>query len=277
MLKVSVIVPFYNVEDYLEQALDSLKHQTLKEIEVIMINDGSSDRSLKIAEKYAREYKNFQLVNCKKKRGPGFVRNIGLRQAKGKYIGFLDADDFYEKTTCETLFYIAEKHKVDIAVGNVRQFQNDNFFLSGLHKKAFKNHLKTTSIQKDSDLLYDTSVWNKIYRRKFIVENEIEFNEDILYEDIPFSIEAYLKAKNVYVTLEYIYNWRIRQDDNNLSITQQRLEQQNFTDRINAIKRTNSLISNYSESKTLYYKFQYKVLEHDFPLYINLLSEMNED
>lgn len=112
-IKVSVIRPVYNVENYLEEYLNSAVNQTLKEIEIIAINDGSTDCSLEILNKYKSKYKNFSIIN-QENRGLSGARNSGLRVSKGKYVYFLDSDDYINKDAMEICYKEAEKDKLDI-------------------------------------------------------------------------------------------------------------------------------------------------------------------
>ena len=104
MAKITIILPVYNVEKYLVQSLESVIHQTLEDIEIICINDSSSDNSLTILEGYSRKDSRIKIINLSKNHGAGYARNIGLKQATGEYIMFLDPDDWYEHNTCELAY-----------------------------------------------------------------------------------------------------------------------------------------------------------------------------
>ena len=109
MVKISIIIPVYNTENYLSECLDSVINQTLNEIEVICINDASTDSSLDILDDYSKYSDKIKIINCSENKGQGNARNIGITQAKGKYILFLDSDDWLELNACEELFKMAEK------------------------------------------------------------------------------------------------------------------------------------------------------------------------
>ena len=114
-MKVSVIIPVYNVEKYLEECLDSVVNQTLKEIEIICINDGSIDNSVKILEKYRDKYSNIKVIN-QKNLGVGRARNVGVKLAKGEYIFFLDSDDYIEVDALEKCYIEAKQHRLDVVL-----------------------------------------------------------------------------------------------------------------------------------------------------------------
>ncbi|MCT2535287.1 glycosyltransferase [Aquibacillus koreensis] len=275
MYKISVIVPFYNVENYIRDALSSLENQSLDQIEVILINDGSNDNSKEIALQFVEMNENFMLLELENRSGPGAARNLGIENATGKYISFLDADDLFYQNTCENLYYLAEKHQCDLVTGNVKQFKEDKEFWSGLHKKAFIEPMEKTSICDSTSLIYDTSVWNKIYRREFLLMNDIKFEKDMLYEDLPFTLKSYLLADTTMVTLDFVYKWRIRSDADNLSITQSKLDIKNLRDRVRALNLCKGWIKQHAKGIKLSNAFNKKVLEHDFAMYINLIPEMD--
>ena len=125
--KISIIVPIYNVEEYLEKCLDSLVNQTLKDIEIILINDGSPDNSEEIVNKYLKKYKEKIIYHKKKNEGQGIARNYGINLAKGEFISFVDSDDYVDKTIFEKLYNKAIEENSDIvsSVGFI-EVKNDN-------------------------------------------------------------------------------------------------------------------------------------------------------
>ena len=130
MTKVSVLVPIYNVEKYLDECLASLAKQTLKDIEIICINDGSTDNSPKILQKYAKKYSNFVVIN-KQNSGYGDSMNKGLEKATGEYIGIVESDDFIESDAFKKLYELAHKTKADIVKTNYFYHSKDGDVLHG--------------------------------------------------------------------------------------------------------------------------------------------------
>lgn len=114
MIKISVIIPVYNVEEYLKECLDSVINQTLKEIEIICIDDCSTDSSYSILEEYAKKDSRIVLIKNKENMGVGYNRNIGIKEAKGEYIGFIDSDDYISEDYYENLYNTAKKYNSDV-------------------------------------------------------------------------------------------------------------------------------------------------------------------
>ena len=277
-IKVSVIVPIYNVEEYLEKCLNSLVIQTLKDIEVLMVNDGSTDSSGEIAAEYADKYENFHLLT-KPNGGLGQARNYAVPLVKGEYIAFVDSDDFVSRYTYEKLYNMSENGKHDIITGNVRRFNSKKYYNSGLHAKVFKETIKSTHITKNPELIYDTTAWNKLFKTEFWRENNFKFPEGVLYEDIPVTIPAHFKSRSTAIFTDPkwpIYYWRSR-DGQNKSITQKRTDITNFTDRLSALKSVDKFMECNIDDKTcIYYKY-FKWIDLDLKLYINKLDQADED
>ena len=212
-IKVSVIVPIYNVEEYLRECLDSLVKQTLKEIEVLMVNDGSTDSSGDIAAEYANKYNNFHLFN-KSNEGQGAARNYAIPLVKGEYMAFLDSDDYVSEDAYEKLYRMSENGEREIIIGNVKRFNSKRIYNSSLHTNVFKDNIKNTNIVKNPELIYDTTSCNKLFKLEFWKENDFKFPEGVLYEDIPVTIISHIKSKSTAILTDIIYYWRKREGDN---------------------------------------------------------------
>lgn len=161
---VSVIIPIYNVEEYLEECLYSVVHQSMEGIQAIMVDDGSLDGSSIIAKKFAEKYENFEYIR-QENGGLGNARNTGIRYARGKYIIFLDSDDIVPDDAYERMYHAAERNQSDIVVGHVSRFNTTKEKVSHLHELAFSKYLDKTHITENTDLIdqYD--------RRAFISYN----------------------------------------------------------------------------------------------------------
>lgn len=212
-IKVSVIVPVYNDEKNIEKSLNSLINQTLKEIEIILINDYSSDNTLEILQKFKNKYKNkIKLINLDNKRGAGGARNAGIDIANGKYIGFMDSDDDVLPNMYETLYSIAEENDYSIADCSFYNEGTDESIKTTINKV-----LGTLNTRKRKELiLHSGFLWSKIIKRDILKENHIRFRENKLYEDIDFLRVVFLYAKSITATDLVLYNHR----DNNSSTTQ---------------------------------------------------------
>lgn len=177
MKKVSVIVPIYNVEKYLDKCLNSLVHQTLEEIEILAINDGSPDESQKIIDRYMQEYPDKVKGLIKPNGGIASVRNFGIEHATGEYIGYLDGDDYVEPDMFEKLYNAAKKEDSDVAIC-------DFFFTYEDHEDPFVEGPYYSS--KEMMIKLHAVLWNKIYRTDFVRELGIKFIEGYRYEDASY-------------------------------------------------------------------------------------------
>jgi glycosyltransferase involved in cell wall biosynthesis len=211
-IKVSIIVPVYNTENYLTRCLKSLVNQSLEEIEIILINDCSTDQSMTILEEYKRLYpEKIIIINLEENRGPGGARNQGIHIAKGEYLAFVDSDDDVSYKMFEELYKIAHRAHYDMV---------DCQF----YHEAFNKNMKTTSesalgelnLEKRKELfIHSGFIWSKIIKRNIIINNNIKFREKVAYEDIDFIRIAIFYCKKIYATDMLLYNYR----NNSNSIT----------------------------------------------------------
>lgn len=204
MPKVTIIVPVYNTEKYLKKCIDSLINQTLKDIEIICINDGSPDNSLKILDEYKKLDDRIVIIN-KYNEGISVARNIGIKISKGEYIGFCDSDDYVDFDYFENLYNSAKENNCDIAVGGIKRVKDGkikDFYTCYQSKfgKIFKDKLILTNTP---DYNY---VWNKIYKKEYLLNNNLEFEPNILFEDMRFTPQAiYFANKLITVPNTYYY------------------------------------------------------------------------
>lgn len=183
MPKVSIIIPVYNTEKYLRECLDSVVSQTLKDIEIICINDGSTDNSLQILKEYAQNDNRIKIID-KENGGISFARNTGLQSATGKYVGFVDSDDWIELNFYEKLYNTAIKYGADIALTEIIRTNNNRHFFNLKKEKFADNTQKKFKLAKIPQYNY---VWNKIYNREKLLKINIPFEEGIAFEDINWS------------------------------------------------------------------------------------------
>lgn len=192
MTDISIIVPIYNAEKYLNKCIKSLINQTKEELEFILVNDGSTDSS----EEIIKTYKDKRIKYFKNKNeGIGKTRNFGIEKAAGKYIMFLDSDDYLDTNACEDLFSKAEKDKLDLVVNNFYTIEEE----TGIKKEAIIPEFKNTTLNENKRLLLDINLapWNKLYKSELLKKNKIQFVENLKYEDAPFVVEAMDKAKKI--------------------------------------------------------------------------------
>lgn len=192
MKKVSVIVPVYNTEKYLKKCLDSLVAQTLDDLEVIVVDDGSTDASTSIIKEYAMNYPDRIQAFYKKNGGQATARNLGIEMAQGKYIGFVDSDDYVHIKMYEILYELAEKTSADMAVCNYRYVSTENESEIELTPYVPYKKCKTQADQFIDPLV---APWNKLFLSEVIQTTKINFLEGYIYEDTAFFIKLipYLK------------------------------------------------------------------------------------
>jgi len=273
--KVSVIIPIYNVEEYLEECLDSVVKQTLDSLQVIMVDDGSTDSSSEIAKKFARKYDYFEYI-YQDNAGLGNARNTGVKYANGDYLIFLDSDDIVPSYAYEKMYCAAERNQSDMAIGNVIRFNSKREMTSGIHKIAFLKIAVKTHITENVDLIYDTTAWNKLIRRDFWEKHEFQFPEKMLYEDIPVTIPMHYLANHVSVVYDICYRWRVR-DGANKSITQKVDDDTNFNDRLKALRSVDHFFAEHVTDEKLIYAKHYKWLNLDLMIFINTVIFLNDE
>lgn len=218
MAKVSVIVPVYNVEKYLTECIDSILSQTMTDIEIICVNDGSKDKSLEILNEYAVKDKRVIVIN-KSNSGYGHTMNTGLNIASGEYIGIIESDDFASKNMFEDLYKIAKEYDADIVKGDWYNYWSKNKFARKNNRISSAKTFKLTNSTEDKSLLrINPSVWSAIYKREFLNKYNIRFLETpgASYQDLAFSFKVFALAQRVVLTDKaYLY---YRQDNMNSSV-----------------------------------------------------------
>lgn len=213
-IKISVVIPVYNVEKYIRECIESIINQTFKDIEIIVVNDGSKDNSIKIVEEYLSD-KRIKIIN-KENGGASSARNIGMKIAKGEYIYFIDSDDFIEKDVLEVLYKNLESEKLDIIFSNF-SFYNDK---TKKEKKSKFNFPFKENINKGYYFLYngeEINVWNRLYRKEFFKKYNFEFIEKIIHEDQDFGFKTILLAENIKYIENYGYKYRVEREGSIMS------------------------------------------------------------
>lgn len=206
VIKVSVIVPVYNVEKFLPECLDSLINQTLKDIEIICVNDGSKDNSLTILQKYAQKDSRIKIID-QQNQGLSAARNSGMKTASGEFIGFVDSDDWVDLNYYEKLYNAAKKFDSDIAVGD--------FIREGKVLKSKKLKFKSEAVyRKNADKFEQIAspkynyIWNKIYKRTMLENLQIGFPVGKVYEDMYWTPIVIAKCSNLVTVPDIYYHYR---------------------------------------------------------------------
>lgn len=261
MIKVSIIVPVYNSEKYLKRCLDSILNQSLSEIELIVVNDMSTDNSINILNEYKKQYKDkIIVIDMKQKGGPGGARNEGILAAKGEYIGFVDSDDNVEINMYEVLYSIAKKSDYDMVdCGFFNEYANENMRTIG------NNSLGNLTLSKKQTLMMHAGfIWSKIIKRNILIENNIKFRENVIYEDIDFIRKVILYLSKIAATEEVLYYYR----NNSKSITNSADNLIQISEKINAIK---SIVSTY-KNLNVYEDYKNEITYVTYKTYLNLLD-----
>ena len=212
MTKISVIIPVYNVEKYLKQCLDSVINQTYKNLEIICVNDASTDNSPEILKEYAQKDIRIIIVNNEKNFGLGLTRNHGMEYATGEYIHFLDSDDWMEIDAYEKLARIIEKdNSIDLIYFYWKEFsnKNKNIIATSQQKTDIFNKIIKIDNNFRCNMEWSEQVWNKLYSKKFLETFNIIFNDYRCHEDMEYSLKIRIHARSIYYLNEYLLNYRI--------------------------------------------------------------------
>lgn len=218
-MKISVLLPIYNAEKFLSKSLGEVLNQTLKDIEFICINDGSTDSSLKMIKDYAEKDERIVVID-KDNHGYGESMNQGLNVAKGKYIAILEPDDFVDNTMYETLYDLAEKYNADVVKSNYYEYEtktDNNTYLEVLEGLPYET-LINAHLNK-SIIHMRPCIWSAIYKREFLEKNHIRFNETpgASYQDTAFAFKVWVSAERVIFTKDAFLHYRIDNDNSSVN------------------------------------------------------------
>jgi glycosyltransferase involved in cell wall biosynthesis len=230
---LGIVVPAYDVADYLPACLDSILASSHAELDVVVVDDGSPDASGEIAEGYAARDPRVRVVHTDN-RGLGAARNEGLRHVRGDYLGFADSDDVVPPTAYAALLGSLERTGSDLATGSIVRWEGDSLTEPPWMRRLHDPPRTDLSVLDHPELLGDVFAWNKVYRRSFWDDVGLGWPEGVRYEDQPTTTRAFLAADGIDVLAEVVYHWRIRHDGT--SITQQRASVRDLEDRF-ATKR----------------------------------------
>ncbi len=200
MLSLSIIVPIYNVEKYVHSCLESIFRQDMADetFEVILVNDGTPDKSMEMISDIIEAHHNIMIIE-QQNQGLSVARNNGMQKATGEYLIFVDSDDMLIDNCLSPLLKKAIESKVDLLIADYCEIDKNGICNQSQHIDPADIMNATEKTGEESFLKdlspYDCHVWHNIYRKKFLVDNKIEFTPDIIFEDIPFTHECYIKAK----------------------------------------------------------------------------------
>ena len=261
MKKVSVIVPVYNTAKYLRRCLDSLVMQTLKDIEIIVIEDKSKDNANEILKEYEEKYEDkIKVFHNKTNKGIGYNRNFGIKKATGKYISFIDSDDWTNETMYEKMYEKAIKDNLDLVVCKFHKMLEKDDDLIEIEPDFKIPYFKNTSLKDNPNLLLDINLapWNKLYKKELL--DDIRFPEDLKYEDAIVVVKALARAKKIGIVDEKLNYYLVRSKSETtsmdkrvfdiLTITKEIIEELKNKDYYNDIKE-------YVEAMTIRNLFRY--------------------
>ena len=257
-IKVSVIMPIYNTEKYLVQSLESVINQTLKEIEIVCVNDGSTDGSLEILSKYQEKDKRIKIIN-KQNTGYGDSMNRGIVEAKGEYIGIVEPDDFVQLDMFERLYIVAKRKNVDIVKSNYIEFDaTSEKFVQICPEVKFYNK----KLNKNDSRIFKAvmNTWTGIYKKSFLIENQILHNTSpgASFQDTGFWFQTMALANSVWFVNKAFYHHRM--DNPNSSI--------NSTKKVYCVCDEFKFIENKLKEKNVFSELQQIFLLEKFNCYI---------
>ena len=264
---ISVIIPVYNVEKYIKRCLESVINQTYKDIEIIIIDDGSTDNSGIICEEYSKRDKRIKVVHTENA-GAARARNIGLDMAKGEYISFIDSDDWIMLNFLSTLLYLCKDNDADIAKCETIDVKDENFKINNNNTeiKIYNSKEIMNSIYSQPKL-FNVAVMNKLYKRK-IFEN-LRFKEGIINEDEDILCKVIYNAETIVITNQVLYCYFLSEN----SVTRSKFRVKNldildiFKDRMEFLKN-NGYIEIYRQTEAQYLRiigiFYYNIFKNDW-------------
>ncbi|WP_411102751.1 CDP-glycerol glycerophosphotransferase family protein [Streptomyces sp. cmx-4-9] len=277
--RLSIVVPVYNVELYLDECLESIAAQTFEDFEAILVDDGSTDTSAVIAKAFAAKDKRFRVV-MQENAGLGAARNVGARHADkdSEYLAFVDSDDTMPDYAYQRLIDALDETGSDFAGGNVKRFRSVGMQQSWGHRAAFAKTQLKTHISKFPALVTDRTAWNKVYRRTFWDEHGFQYPEGILYEDAPVSIPAHYFASSVDIISDCVYHWRVRETGER-SITQRSTDPVSLIDRVTSVRLVRESLKAKQGAKYERYlrDYDYNVLSEELPLIYKYVGEGGPD
>lgn len=223
--RFSIIIPMYQVEDYISECLDSIVNQSYNNFEAIVVDDGSRDNSITIAREYEAQYPNLIRIISKVNGGLSDARNFGLKYAIGEYIIFLDSDDYLDKNTCMKLDEALRNYDTDIVIYNYVQFRS----AEEEQKRVVKGD--TRIITGKEYLMSPATAWNKCIRKELLIENEFQFPVGLWYEDRATAAKFLKYTDKIVYLNEILYHYRLREN----SIMKQKTYNDKMKDIITAL------------------------------------------
>ncbi|HEV8025320.1 MAG TPA: glycosyltransferase family 2 protein, partial [Candidatus Nanopelagicales bacterium] len=269
---VSVILIGYNDATRITRALDSIRTQTLHSIEIIVVDDASTDSTAQIIEAVAQQDPRITFVQrTENSGGCSAPRNDGLALARAPWVMFCDSDDELDAHACANLLTAAQDWDADVVCGTAVRHDvgkdRDKVWRPELHR----NDRVVASLEEEPDLLYDTISVNKIYSRSFLQQQAIEFPAGLLFEDQIFTLRCFLAARRIGILQVIVYVWNVDRSAEEASITQGRMQQRNVEDRVEINRQMDAVLAGSSDELRL--AKAVKFLRHEGYLYLSTIGE----
>lgn len=264
-----MIVPVYNVEQYLPECLESIFAQEFKSMEILCVEDCSEDGSLEILKKYAQKDHRIRIIQHNKNRGLSAARNTGLENATGKYVLFVDSDDVLGKNAIQLLYHEAEQKETDIVYFDYIKFYDENW-VDGVAPKTVRHSYDGVYTGREffcatmQNKEFVVMAWRQFFRRDFLEQNQIQFLEGIYHEDVLFSFYAAMEAQRVCNLSDVLYHYRQR--ENSIMRTKnEKRAQSMFVILTNVFAYWKDHV--FSEEQSFYVGMYWEILYHDFLFY----------
>ena len=276
--KVTVVMPVYNVAEYLLDALSSVLSQSYKNFEVIAVNDGSTDGSEKILEMLAAEISHLTVIN-QKNAGVAEARNRGVAamSSDSKYLMFIDSDDLMPKRSMAKLVAAAENSDAQLTAGKTVTFYGLRYFDRPSTASFFAENRAGIKLEQMPELLGDAVVWNKLFRVDYWRAQGFKFPSGVNYEDMTLAAESYLNADRITLVSEPVYFWRVRAEGESRSTL--RFEQASLEDRLLSMEQiANRIKAKIREGKltaAVLESYQQRIIRHDLQLFVPYLEHVD--
>ncbi|MFD3972031.1 CDP-glycerol glycerophosphotransferase family protein [Streptomyces cyaneofuscatus] len=273
--RLTVVVPLYNVEEYLGACLTSLAQQTMAELEIVLVDDGSTDNGPALAQEFVDRDPRFRLIR-QENAGLGAARNAGVREAdpKGEFLTFVDSDDVVPPGAYARMLTELDSSGSDFATGNVLRLRaNGALEQSPMFRKSMEKARPATHVTRDWILLGDRIACNKVFRRTFWDEHAFAFPTGVLYEDIAVVLPAHFLARSVDVVEEPVYHWR----DRDGSITTRRAVPKGIRDRVTAVTTVSTFLAARDKMAEAKRRYDAHALSGDLWLFIEALPDGDEE
>ena len=270
-----MVIPFYDVDQYFDECISSVRHQTHRRLQIILVDDGSPDDSLRIAREHAAEDSRIQIVE-KANGGLGQARNVGTRFVTGEYLLYLDSDDSIVPNAVATLVKTLRSSGSDFAVCAFRRFTDSGRTWDPDWIRTYMRFNRVgTTIDEVPDLLgLHNVMWAKMFRTDFFREYVIGCPEGIRYEDQEPSARAFVHARSFDIVSQRLFNWRVRKDGTSLS--QQKHSLADVTDRLGVISRVGVFLRSNASSR-VYEHWAVRIASHDLALYLEQVPRVSGD